>query len=78
LKYSKYASALLNKNEFELLKQNMLFDIDIYDNEEYKICYFYDIEHLSIIPENRKNIVENYFPRFAEPSNFSNLEQRVF
>jgi hypothetical protein len=71
--YTKYASALLNKYECELLKQNMLFSIDIHDDEKYKICYFYDIKCLSLIPESRKNIVENYFPRFAEPSKSQTL-----
>jgi protoporphyrinogen oxidase len=65
--YTKYASALLNKTEFEKLQNSMLFYGNINDDDEYKIAYFYDIEKLNIIPDNRKNIVNNYFPRFQDP-----------
>jgi hypothetical protein len=65
--YTKYASSLLTKTELEILKNDILFYVDIID-DEYKIAYLYDIEKLSIIPDNRKNIITNYFPRFQEPS----------
>jgi protoporphyrinogen oxidase len=65
--YTTYASALLNKAEFEILKNDMLFFVNIYDDHEYKIAYFYDIKKLNIISNNRKNIVNNYFPRFKKP-----------
>jgi protoporphyrinogen oxidase len=67
LTYTKYASALLNKTELEILKNDILFFCNIIDDDEYIIAYFYDVEKLSIIPDNRKNIINNYFPRFQEP-----------
>lgn len=73
LTYTKYATALLNKTEIETLKNDMIFSINIKDDEEYKIGYFYDIEKLSSIPDDRKNIVDNYFPRFKEAQKSQSL-----
>jgi hypothetical protein len=67
LSFTKYASALLKESEFELLKHYMLTSVEIYDENHYKLCWFYDTTKLDSIPDDRKNIVHNYFPKFVDP-----------
>ena len=71
LVYTTYASALLTDDEFENLKNDMLDFLDFHSN--YKLCYFYKIDNLTDIPDNRKNIVNSYFPKFADPEKSQSL-----
>lgn len=67
LMYNTYCSSALKKEEFDLLKKDAVFFINETDTKEYTFTYFYDKEKLKDIPEERKNILENYFPRFKNP-----------